>query len=394
MFRTAMLVSLAGSLVTLTAAAQSGRSMMLLGPMVIGQTASIVMEHPPTIAGNQFAMAMCSPTYPGALPVSIPGAVEGVLRLDPLGYSVLGIGVLDASGRSPALVVAVPNDPLLVGASFDVQGADIDGSGFLALTDNDVEVTVAAPPPASLNMVAIAPGTFSMGSNTVGGVATPVHPVTITQPFWMGKYEVTQAEFQTLMGSNPSLHQGPSFPNSGNRPVEQVSWNQAVAYCDALTVQEAAAGRLAIGYEYRLPTEAEWEYCCRAGTTTEWHVGDSAGCADANFYSGGNCVPGPTWWGYQTSGVGSYPANAFGLHDLHGNVYEWCLDAWDALPNYPATAVSDPLVTFGGYRVIRGGSCSDYSFYSRSAHRNYSWHVDSFAFGYTLGFRVVCAPVR
>jgi hypothetical protein len=109
-------------------------------------------------------MAMCSPSYPGALPISIPGVVVGVLRLDPLAYGVLGVGVLDASGVSPALQFLVPNNPLLVGASFDVQGADVDGAGLITLTDNDLEIEVAAPPPASLNMVAIAAGTFQMGS--------------------------------------------------------------------------------------------------------------------------------------------------------------------------------------------------------------------------------------
>ncbi|MFO1030005.1 MAG: formylglycine-generating enzyme family protein [Planctomycetota bacterium] len=180
---------------------------------------------------------------------------------------MLGIGVLDASGVSPALQFLVPNDPLLVGASFDVQAGDIDGAGLITLTDNDLEIEVAAPPLASLNLVAIAAGTFLMGSPEPLGVAPhfnqaqaqPVHAVTITRPFWMGMSEVTQAEHQAVMGSNPSFHLGP------NKPVEGVLWHDAVAYCDALTVQEAAAGRLPSGYEYRLPTEAEWDAAVALG---------------------------------------------------------------------------------------------------------------------------------
>jgi len=242
------------------------------------------------------------------------------------------------------------------------------------------------------NMVPIVAGTFQMGSPVTPlnvapyynrADAQPVHAVTITQPFWMGKYEVTQSEYQAVMGSNPSFFQG------ANLPVEQVSWNQAVAYCDALTVQEAAAGRLPSGYEYRLPTEAEWEYCCRAGTTTEFHYGAALVCSQANFV-----------YSYHTSSycsatgtavVGSYSANAWGLHDMHGNVWEWCLDSWDGSANYPAGLVSDPYVTSGPDRVFRGGGFGGDSIGVRSAFRFRG--VPGFTGNY-VGFRVVCAPVR
>ena len=391
MQRSHALVPLAASLLALTATAQTGRTMKLMAPVVLGQTASMVIEHPPSIAGHQFAMAMCSPSYPGALPISIPGVAVGVMRLDPLAYGVLGLGVLDASGQSPALTFLVPNNPLLVGGSFDIQGADIDGAGLITLTDNDLEIEVAAPPPPSLNMVAIAPGTFQMGSPEPLLVAPyynhpisqPVHAVTITRPFWMGKYEVTQAEYQAVMGSNPS-----SVPGA-NRPVDTLSWNQAVAYCLALSVLEAAAGRLPSGYEYRLPTEAEWEYCCRAGTTTEFAFGASLSCAQANHYSSGYCVPQSPWSG-QTSAVGSYAANAWGLHDMHGNVVEWCLDSFDLSPNYPAGSIADPYVESGSLRVFRGGSWGNPSFGCRSAQRGgvIPGHAPD-----GIGFRVVCAPV-
>ncbi len=289
--------------------------------------------------------------------------------------------------------IVLPNSAQLLGAELFLQGLGFEVPGYprwgsmtdglvLRLGDSSGPIPGSSGPlnPA-LNMVAIAPGTFQMGSVAVGGTAVPVHPVTISQPFWMGRDEVTQAQYQAVMGNNPSYFVGT------NRPVEQVSWNSAVAYCDALTVQEAAAGRLPVGYEYRLPTEAEWEYCCRAWTTTEWNVGSSLSCLQANFYDNGYCVP-PG----QTSAVGSYAANAWGLRDMHGNVWEWCLDGWDGSANYPAGPVTDPYVlsSSGPYRVIRGGSWGSNSSYCRSAYRNY-YVPTSTSNG--LGFRVVCAPV-
>ncbi len=380
-------IALAIAVVAAAASAQSGRTMKRLSPVVIGGTAAMAMQHPTAIAGNVYALAVCSPSFPGTLPLAIPGVIQGVLRLDPVAFGWLQFGVLDASGRTAPLSFAVPNDPLLVSASFDVQGMDLDAAGLITLTDDELETQVAAPPPPSLNMVAIAPGTFPMGSATYAtsgfpwaAYESPVHAVTITQPFWMGKFEVTQAQYQALVGANPS-----AFPGA-SRPVEQVSWNQAVAFCDALTVQEAAAGRLPSGYEYRLPTEAEWEYCCRAGTTTEWHVGTSLSCGVANFWDPGIgtfCVG-------QTSPVGSYAANAWGLHDMHGNVWEWCLDRWDGSANYPAGAVSDPYVTSGSIRVMRGGTWNAPPLLCRSAYRHGGYPDDAFDGHY--GFRVVCAP--
>jgi formylglycine-generating enzyme required for sulfatase activity len=203
-------------------------------------------------------------------------------------------------------------------------------------------VQVGVPPvnPA-LNMVPIAPGTFQMGSTAGNSDEQPVRQVTLTAPFWMGKYEVTQAQYQAVMGSNPSTFQGANYPNAAQRPVELVSWNNAVGYCHALTASEQAAGRVPPGYQFRLPTEAEWEYCCRAGTTTEWHTGTSLDTSQANFQG----VLG------QTAVVGSYAPNAFGLHDMHGNVWEWCLDSYAV---YAPGLVSDPFVTGGANRLPLG----------------------------------------
>lgn len=365
---------LVGSLLLANAQAQSGRSMVLLAPVVLGQTATMALAHPPALAGRQFAMAMCSPTYPGELLLTSAGVWQGTLRLDPLAYGLLGIGVLDASGLSPRLVFDVPNDPLLVGASFDVQGADVSATWLTTLTDNDLEIVVAAAP-ADPDMVAIAPGPFAMGSVAVPGRPWegPVHPVTVSRPFWIGRHEVTQAEYQAVMGSNPSTIL------AADRPVDGASYAEAMAYCAALSSLEAAAGRLPSGYLYRLPTEAEWEYCCRAGTSSEWSTGASLGCGQASIQA---CVAAPT-------AVGTWPANAFGLHDMHGNVREWCLDGWDGVIGWPTANVVDPYRMAGPARVARGGSVLDAAVDCRSASRV---AVPAGAASPFQGFRVVLAP--
>ena len=214
-----------------------------------------------------------------------------------------------------------------------------------------------------------------MGSASGPAHEQPVHTVTISRPFWVGAYEVTQAQYQSLMGNNPSYWQ------AAQRPVEQVSWNSAMAYCAALTTAEAAAGRIPAGYQYRLPTEAEWEYVCRAGTTTEWNVGASLSTSQANF---NNPSSG------QTTVVGSYAANPWGLFDTHGNVWEWCLDSWDGSANYPSSAVSDPYVSSGPVRVFRGGGWNDSAGSCRSAVRN---SRNPGVTNSDIGFRVVLAPV-
>ncbi len=241
----------------------------------------------------------------------------------------------------------------------------------------------------TLNMVPIAPGTFQMGSTAYQSTwpqEAPVHQVTLSYPFWMGKYEVTQAEYQSVVGSNPSYFQGVNAPNAPQRPVETVSWNSAVAYCQALTATEQAAGRVPAGYQYRLPTEAEWEYCCRAGTTTEWNTGTSLSTSQANF---GGVLANGTYPNGQTAVVGSYAPNAFGLHDMHGNVWEWCLDSY---ASYAVGPVTDPFVTGGAYRVFRGGSwySSSSAAICRSANRLFGTPGIT---GSLDGFRVVLAPV-
>jgi formylglycine-generating enzyme required for sulfatase activity len=282
--------------------------------------------------------------------------------------------VADPAGRVD-WSLRMPNLAGALGFTFHNQYVSLEAPSGRALpitTTNAGRGVVGVP--GVPNMVPIAAGSFHMGSTQGELVEQPVHTVHITRPFWMGKYEVTQAEWQALMGNNPSYFRGP------NLPVESVSWDDAMAYCAGLTAREMAAGRIPFGYQYRLPTEAEWEYCCRAGTSTEWNVGTSPSCAQANLYG---CA-------YQTTNVGSHAANAWGLHDMHGNVAERCLDAWDGSANYPSSTLSDPYVSSGPNRVRRGGGWNGSADRCRSAvRRGNSPNLRDFS----GGFRVVLAPV-
>jgi len=237
-------------------------------------------------------------------------------------------------------------------------------------------------------LVPIPAGSFFMGSNAAStapyfnsSAQQPVHGVFISYPFSMGRYEVTQAQYAALMGSNPSFFVGAS------RTVESVTWFHAQAYCAALTAQQASV--VPFGYEYRLPTEAEWEYVCRAGSAAEFHYGAALLCNQARFWysqhSGSSC--GLTS-ASGTAPVGGYAPNAFGLHDMHGDVWEWCLDSFGP---YRSMTVTDPFVTGGVFRVFRGGSWDFDSQDCRSAFRN---AFDPGIGTISLGFRVVLAPIR
>lgn len=241
---------------------------------------------------------------------------------------------------------------------------------------------VPPPTPApTTNLVWIPPGTFTMGSPSTevgrNGDEGPQTQVWISRGFWMGKYEVTQREYQQVMGSNPSR-----FQESDRLPVETVSWTEAVDYCARLTARERDAGRLPAGYVYRLPTEAEWEYACRAGTATRFSYGDDLtygllnGFAWSNVNSRG-----------KTHTVGEKSPNRWGLFDMHGNVWEWCADWYDG---YPGGALTDPKGPgSGSHHVFRGGSWVNEARASRSAFRDagvLSRRDDH------IGFRAVLAP--
>lgn len=193
--------------------------------------------------------------------------------------------------------------------------------------------------------------------------------MTLTRPFWLGRTEVTQAQWTTIMGSNPSEFKG------DDRPVENVSCDDAMEFCRKLTERERAAGRLPARHAYTLPTEAQWEYACRAGTT-----GDYAGDRNAMAWYDANS-------GYTTHPVGTKQANAWGMADMHGNVWEWCHD-WSAA--YPGGEVTDPRgPASGSARVVRGGSWDFPAVHARSAGRNEQTPVDR---SHNFGFRLALVP--
>jgi formylglycine-generating enzyme required for sulfatase activity len=236
------------------------------------------------------------------------------------------------------------------------------------------------------NMVFIPPGTFRMGSptNEVDRIPNegPQTAVTISRGFWMGKYQVTQGEYQAVMGNNPS-----HFPGDLNRPVESVTWFNATNYCGRLTKQERAAGRIATNNVYRLPTEAEWEYACRAWTSTRFSYGDDPGYTNLTNYAwyggffGGN-------GGSSTHPVGQKLPNPWGLYDMHSNVFQWCLD-W--MGRYPGGSAIDPRgPATGSARVARGGGWAAPASWSRSAFRDTDGGSPPDDPG--VGFRVILVP--
>ena len=233
----------------------------------------------------------------------------------------------------------------------------------------------------NLEMAAIPGGTFMMGSpkNEEGRIIheSPQHQVTVPS-FFMGKYPVTQAQYQAIMGTNPSCFKG------SNRPVEKVRWYNAVAFCKRLSQKT--------GKTYRLPSEAEWEYACRAGTTTPFHFGETI-TTDLAKYDGNYTYGGGIKGVYrkETTEVGSFGvANNFGLYDMHGNVWEWCQDSWHS--NYEGAPTDgnawlDNEKDNNG-RLLRGGSWYYSPEVCRSACRNYYFLDSGSDF---IGFRVVCS---
>ncbi|MGL5061234.1 MAG: SUMF1/EgtB/PvdO family nonheme iron enzyme [Microcoleus sp.] len=219
----------------------------------------------------------------------------------------------------------------------------------------------------TLDMVAIPGGSFVMGSPDTEAERDsdegPQRTVKIS-PFFMGRYEITQEQYQAVMGNNPSAFKG------AKRPVEKVSWDEAVEFCRKLSKKT--------GHAYRLPSEAEWEYACRAGTTTPFYFGETI-APDLVNYDGNNPY-GSTPKGIyrqQTTNVGSFPPNAFGLYDMHGNVWEWCTDKWHNNYNGSPTDGSSWETGKSEYRVHRGGSWYYNAANCRSADRD----------GYSVGVR-------
>jgi formylglycine-generating enzyme required for sulfatase activity len=247
------------------------------------------------------------------------------------------------------------------------------------------------------NMVWVPAGTFVMGSPVSEAGRGPnnetQHTVTLTKGFFMGAYPVTQGNYLSVMNNNPSYYStNHGFTLDPSRPVEQVKWTDATNYCGLFTLQERAAGRIFTNWVYRLPTESEWEYACRAGTATQFYYGTNLLSGMANFdgryeYLGTGTVFNVTGvFLNRTVPVGGYQPNARGLYDLAGNVWEWCQDWYT---NYPAGAVIDPQgPPAGTQRVFRGGSLNATGAACRSASRD---KTDPSTAVNTIGFRVVLA---
>jgi sulfatase modifying factor 1 len=209
-----------------------------------------------------------------------------------------------------------------------------------------------------MKFVWIKPGSFMMGSPKEEKERADneiQHKVTLTKGFYMGVYTVTQEQWKDIMGNNPSR-----FKDEKNLPVESVSWDECQDFIKKLRKKDKKP--------YRLPTEAEWEYSCRAGTKTPFHFGDTISTEQANY--DGKFTYGDGKKGVdraKTTPVGSFPANAWGIHDMHGNVWQWCQD-WHG--DYPQKEVVDPQgPNEGQFRVNRGGSWYDYPRNCRSASR-------------------------
>ena len=221
-----------------------------------------------------------------------------------------------------------------------------------------------------MTLTLIPAGSFQMGSPASEAERSsdegPQHEITITRPYYMAIYPVTQRQYELVMGQNPSYLNdwkggGPEFP------VESISWDEAIALCRKLSElpAEKAAGRV-----YRLPTEAEWEYACRGGLPLPFTSGVSLSSREANFngnYPYGGAERGP--YLERTTKVGSYPPNPFGLYDMHGNVWEWCADFYERTYYRNSPRYDPPGPSHGSLRVVRGGSCYNIGRFCRAAYR-------------------------
>ena len=336
-------------------------------------------------ARAQTEVGLSLQTYAG---LSITGAVGKVYTVQ---YNT---DLAQADGWRGAGVVQLASSPYLW---FD---------GSAPATGRRFYRAVAGP----TNLVWLPAGTFTMGSPTNeverNDREGPQTVVTLTRGLFMGVYEVTQGEYVSVMGSNPSYFRngtagccggtGSAVTKELAHPVDTVSWDDATNYCGRLTTRERLAGRLPEGWVYRLPTEGEWEYGCRAGATSAFQYGSGLRSGMSNFDGrseyessiGTINNAGGVWLG-RTAPVGGYEPNGWGLYDMHGNVWEWCSDWFDGAP-LPGGRVIDPQgPSTGSDRVFRGGGWFGGAWDCRSAFRSGSSPV--YGSG-DFGYRVVLAP--
>jgi len=287
-----------------------------------------------------------------------------------------------ATNEKPVIIKQPTSVKAKIGDSvtFTVGAVDVN-------TKNEKNFTTAIMGKVNLDMVWCPPGTFMMGSpeTEMGHKSNEtLHQVTLTKGFWIGKYEVTQAQYKAVMGEI-------AHSDGDNYPVRSISWEDANTFCERLTQVERAAGRITMLYKYTLPTEAQWEYACRAGTTTGLNSGKELITSwldtDANLDEVG--------WYFGNSGlvfhrIGQKLPNAWGLYDMHGNVWEWCLDGWKE--NLGSKAVTDPITGEDSNRVRRGGSMDCGARDCRSAVRE--GHSSDYDYLTLNGIRVALVPVE
>jgi formylglycine-generating enzyme required for sulfatase activity len=266
-----------------------------------------------------------------------------------------------------------PASAKLTTYTFETVSVDRNGEIITRQSGSAPCLTASLSAEISLDLVLIPGGTFMMGDNRHHPDEQPVHQVTVA-PFYMGKYPITQAQYRSIIGDNLSSGLG------ADDPAEKINWDDALAFCAKLSQQT--------GKQYTLPSEAQWEYACRANTTTAFHFGATI-TPDLVNYNGEYPYNGaPTGENRaQSTPVGTFPPNAFGLSDMHGNVWEWCLDEYQ--PNYLNAPIDGSALvdtSANPKRVMRGGS---WDYVAKGCRSSVRCSLDSSLRMDGCGFRVV-----
>lgn len=300
--------------------------------------------------------------------------------------------------RNAEVISPPPSPPTLLTFEFEVVSVNAQGQEIRHCCEQVEYFIESLGGAVELEMVSIAGGKFQMGAPKDEEASQederPQHLVAV-KPFFMGRYPITQAQWRAiafLPKIKRDLARDPSCFKGDNRPVERVSWYEAMEFCERLSQKT--------GREYRLPSEAEWEYACRARTSTPFHFGKTATTNLANYCGEDQKINGVLYQGTysnepcgvyrkQTTEVGSFPANGFGLYDMHGNVWEWCADyEHEGYQDAPSDASSWLNDGNSAYRILRGGSWDSFPHLCRSASR---FSEDATITDKQFGFRVVCS---